>query len=160
MFKRYGVGLAVSFAYSYLSIKGGGVVTGDYLIHDPCTIRFEAQVQKDVRTLAKDLGVQLKEFEMSGMTTLCCGEGGGAGFLDNGAGKTWTKKRREEAGDTAILTYCAGCTSRFDSRNTRHLVDILYPEIAVSGKRVRPLWTYLNRLVLKIRLFLKIFRKS
>ncbi|MCC3870330.1 heterodisulfide reductase-related iron-sulfur binding cluster [Terrisporobacter mayombei] len=45
-------------------------------IDDPCTVRYDYELQNQVREIAKKLGFNLKELDYNGEITTCCGYGG------------------------------------------------------------------------------------
>lgn len=165
IFKTYGEGLTVETVYEVLAqnldrlteFKTAFSGTAAQLtIHDPCPLRNEVQVQRSVRSLLAFRGFEVREMRNSGALTLCCGEGGAVGFINPGLAKTWTEKRRTQAQDDLIVTYCAGCAEFLNQvAPTCHLGDLLYdPERTLAGEKTaaRAPFTYLNRLLLKWRL--------
>lgn len=128
-------------------------------IHDPCTIRFEDDVQQAVRGLIQQKGGQIKEMDHSCRRTLCCGEGGGTKFLSTEKSGNWGGRRFTETGDMKMVTYCAGCTRSFALARPIHLVDLLFAPVGKlfrEKKMVPAPFTYLNRLLLKIKLIFKL----
>jgi Fe-S oxidoreductase len=128
----------------------------DVVIHDPCTTRGFPRIHDAVRTLVALTGARIKEMPHNRETTLCCGEGGAAAFIAPELTGKWKKTRHAEAGGSRIITYCAGCSSTFDtSLWTTHLLDLLFDhDRALTGdeQKTRPPFTYLNRLRLKWRM--------
>lgn len=156
VFNEYGNGLAVQTVYQYLAehdLPASPQVSGVVTVHDPCSTRNDQDIHKAVRRLAAQKGLELVEMKHRGEKTLCCGEGGSAGFLVPELSKAWGMRRREEANGTRILTYCAGCANFLSAVNpTSHVVDLLFePEATLTGqaKVSKAPWTYLNRLRLK-----------
>jgi len=120
--------------------------------HDSCTARFEKSVQASVRHIAKVGGLDLREMKYHGKKSLCCGEGGGACFIAPGLIQEWKKKRRQEMDGQLILTYCAGCANFIGSKETAHILDLIFPPKPGSSKKVKAAkapFTYLYRLMLK-----------
>jgi Fe-S oxidoreductase len=130
--------------------------TGKAAVHDSCVTRHETRMHRAVRKLAREAGAELSEMKGKGKGTLCCGEGGAVGFINEELARTWTRRRAEQAKGRTVITYCAGCAG-YLGRDMRavHLADLLVdPERALAGKaRVSssPM-TYLNRRLLKGRL--------
>jgi len=156
VFKEYGNGIAVQTVYEYLAEHALPVsprVSGVVTVHDPCATRYDQEIHKAVRRLAAQKGLELVEMKHRGGKTLCCGEGGSAGFLMPELSKAWGMRRKEEANGTRILTYCAGCANFLGAVNpTSHVLDLLFePEATLTGraKVSKAPWTYLNRLRLK-----------
>jgi len=68
----------------------------------------------------------------------------------------WGQVRKEQAGNDAVITYCAGCAGflSLSGITTVLLADLLLDlKKALSGEIIpdKPLMTYLNRLRLKRR---------
>ena len=159
VFDAYGQGLEVRTVYEALAEQGlPGAQAGPatVTVHDPCAVRQAEPVQRAARQLAVQAGLTLREMPHHGPSTLCCGEGGGVGFLFPELSRAWVEERRREADGQTVLTYCAGCAGILGQHMpARHLLDLLlYPQEALAGRApvsAAPL-TYLNRLRLKKRL--------
>lgn len=160
MFSRYGEGLSVRTVYQeFVEIFSGnssGLDPETVTVHDPCSVREFEQIHQDVRTLVQRTGLKVEEMSHYGQTTLCCGEGGGIGFVDRPLREDWALRRKAEACGRKIITYCGGCTSLLEKVTpTYHLLDLLYAPVDTIQGRVhadRPPHTYLSRLHLKRRL--------
>jgi len=101
------------------------------------------------------MGLSFTEMTHNRAKTFCCGEGGAAIFLNGGRDRGWRGKRFAEAGDRSLVTYCAGCTSALASGHTYHLLDLLLASpgrCEKAPKAVKPPFTYLNRLHLKMKM--------
>jgi Fe-S oxidoreductase len=123
-------------------------------IHDPCVIRFDQHVRGAVRKLVKDQGFRVEEMPHSGLSTLCCGEGGGVGFLAPDLAGAWSKLRQKEARTIGrkVVTYCAGCADVLSRLiPTTHVFDMIFEAEGSSGNtRVAKLpVAYWKRLKLK-----------
>lgn len=162
VFKTYGSPLEVVTIYEFLAENGLPVSaetkTADHSlppvsIHDPCVLRNEKTVLEAVRTLAAAKGFAVVEMPHAGRRTLCCGEGGAAGFVASEFASTWGDLRREEAGDRRLLTCCAGCAELLNRKTpTDHILDVIvHPEAVAAGKRktTKTPMTYFNRIRLK-----------
>jgi Fe-S oxidoreductase len=163
MFKDSGDNLDVAMVYdvvrlSELSGKAEGSGTA-MTVHDPCPLRSERQVQDSVRSILEGLGLSLEEMKHRRRLTVCCGEGGAAGFVRPEHARAWSSIRSSESGGRTVVTYCAGCAAFLGKRlPTLHLIDLLFdPDRALTGslQASQGLRTYLNRLRLKRR-----FKKS
>ncbi|MFZ5568945.1 MAG: (Fe-S)-binding protein [Thermodesulfobacteriota bacterium] len=158
LFKTYGTALQVETIYEHISRNGvpgnpGG--HGPVTIHDPCPLRREDDVHNAVRDLAGRMGFSLRESKHKRDRTLCCGEGGSVGFVRGDLADEWRRRRRQEAEELPVLTYCAGCAG-FLGRDMRtfHIADALIsPRACIDGTApvARAPFTYLNRLLLKRR---------
>ncbi|MBU0974060.1 MAG: (Fe-S)-binding protein [Proteobacteria bacterium] len=158
MFTQYASGFDIKTVYEVLDSGGLPVVVlgnRKVVVHDPCPMREETNVQTAVRNLLTASGIPFEEMKHWGKKTLCCGEGGSVGFVRPELAKKWGLLRQKESENRTIVTYCAGCAG-FLSRvaPTVHIADILFsPEGALSSgiKVARAPFTYLNRLKLKQR---------
>jgi len=160
VFKENGNGLEIKTVYEVLAEKGLPVnqtPTGKpVVIHDPCAIRHEIPIHDAVRTLVRNQGLQVEEMSHQGLKTLCCGEGGAVGMLAPELAGQWGQKRKAEAENRVLVTYCVGCSSLLGKlTSTLHLLDLAFePEAALEGKvkAAGPPWTYWNRLIVKKKL--------
>ena len=159
VFSSYGQDFQVKTVYQVLAENNGfkpASSSQQLVIHDPCPLRYQDEIQASVKSLLDQCGFEIKKSKKSGKKTICCGEGGAVGFHNPGFARAWGEKRRELAGEDRIVTYCAGCAG-FLSRSGKvsHLGDVLFdPERALAGKSKvsRSPFTYLNRMLLKRRL--------
>lgn len=124
-------------------------------MHDPCPLREETAVQDSIRLILTRMGLSLSEMRHHGKLTVCCGEGGSAGFARQVLAKKWGQIRRDEADGRKIVTYCAGCAGFLDRITpTLHIADVLFStDKAINGglQVAKSPFTYINRLKLKHR---------
>ena len=160
IFRQYGRGLNVRTVYEALRLNGvpadlHGAVAAEISVHDPCPLRNDSQTQTAVRGLLTDLGYAVAEMRHCKNFTVCCGEGGGVGFAEPRLAAEWTGLRLREAGSRRMATYCAGCCAALSRTTpTVHILDLLFrPEPARNNALTvaRPPMTYVNRLLLKLR---------
>lgn len=159
MFSQYGDGLVVETIYRFLAENfkhAGNKLSGTVTVHDPCALRHEKNVAESVRTLITETGLNIIEMQHCNEKTLCCGEGGAAGYTSPDISGKWGRLRKTEAGGNRIITYCVGCANHLNPITpASHILDLLYePEAALSGKAKvskSPI-TYLNRIRLKRKL--------
>ena len=156
VFSQYGSPLQVATVYQHLAFRSLPETTDTaqpVTVHDPCSIRNEKDVHAAVRTLLRSNELKIEEMKHHGQKTICCGEGGTVECMNPAFAREWGERRREEAGGTRILTYCAGCVNYLGRFNpTSHILDFLFePEATLQGrvKVSRAPMTYLNRLRLK-----------
>ncbi len=155
IFKEYGSGLEVETVYELLAREADFSlnIQERVTVHDPCGVRFASGVQESSRELLQQQGLEILEMKHNRATTICCGEGGSAGFVRPDFAISWITKRVEEAGQGTIISYCAGCTHFLGKRSRiYHLLDLLFfPEVVFARKhRVsRAPFTYWNRFRLK-----------
>ncbi|MFH1033457.1 MAG: VTT domain-containing protein [Pseudomonadota bacterium] len=161
VFETHGQDLEVRTVYEVLAEQGPPqapalAVATTVTLHDSCAVRWAQPVQEAARQLASQAGLTVREMPHHGARTLCCGEGGGVGFLSPELAQAWVAKRRQEAGQERVLTYCAGCAGMLGgSTPTSHLLDVLLdPRAALAGRApvAKAPLTYWNRLRLKKRL--------
>lgn len=155
VFKTYATQLRVLTVYEVfqntikpLSAQGNETFT----LHDPCVMRWENGVQDAVRKIGANLGITFQEMKHSRKKTVCCGEGGSVGFLNEELVENWGDIRKKEAGNLPVLTYCAGCSASLNAKGlaNHHILDLLYEVDTGKKARVsRSPFTYLNRLRLK-----------
>lgn len=106
---------------------GERVVGRTYVIHDPCTSRYEPDWQNAVRSGFSAMGMDFHELKMSRNLTECCGYGGVAWLAHPELTKDIIRRRiNEDQAD--FLTYCVMCRDLFaaEGKPTLHLLDLLY----------------------------------
>ena len=130
MFDKYGHEIEVVTIYDVLA---GSALDGDksqlkqVTVHDPCRMRACLSAQQSVRILLNSLGIEVEEMKNHGRLTLCCGEGGGVGYLNQELAESWADKRVAQAGEYPIVTYCSGCVAQLQSKATvHHILDLLF----------------------------------
>jgi glutamate synthase (NADPH) small chain len=134
-------------------------------IHDPCTARYAAPVQRAVRTLATDLGVAVEELPLSGETTECCGFGG---LMHNAHPEVAEVSRRHRANLSPFpyLAYCAMCRDNLAAagKPSVHLLDLIFPPTGRldPAHRPRPGWSERqeNRARLKERFLTQLWKET
>ncbi len=155
MFKEYTPDLNVQTIYEVLRpqpLNPPQAIT----VHDPCGVRFEPHIHRAVRELLHRSNATITEMKHHGEKTLCCGEGGGVGYLDRELAQSWTTRRGDEAGNQKVITYCAGCTHYLGQQmDASHLLDLLFePQKTMAGleKVASSPFTYWHRFRLKHKL--------
>ena len=97
------------------------------VIHDPCPTRNQPEIHDAVRSLSKELGINVEELAFSREKTLCCGKGG---MTPHTAPETSIKhvNRRRNEFTHDCLTYCRECTNALASpeQKTFHMLDLLF----------------------------------
>jgi Fe-S oxidoreductase len=113
-------------------------VQGPLAIHDPCTGRHAGEVQRAVRALVADLGIDVRELGGAELTT-CCGFGGLVSFANPEIADKIVDRRTAEA-EEDFLTYCAMCRDNFARRGKRavHLLDLAFPSASAADPAARP----------------------
>ena len=167
VFRQYGSPLKVRTVYEVMRerVQGGRPVMPEpdrervFTIHDPCSVRFEKGIHRSVRDIVRRLGFFVEEMPHSRRLTYCCGEGGAIGYTGR-AGREfangWSGRRREEAGRSPVITYCAGCANYLQpGLEVYHVLDLVFDADNTLSGRFSPSkspMTYLNRAMLKFRL--------
>jgi uncharacterized membrane protein YdjX (TVP38/TMEM64 family)/Fe-S oxidoreductase len=159
VFKKYGQGLEIVSVYELIveyGLPSTPKIEEQCMIHDPCPLRNEAQIQSAIRNLTTAKGVAFDEMQKKPSRTLCCGEGGGVGFVRPEFAKRWGQLRADQSAGKNIVTYCAGCAN-FLSRYTTvwHVLDLVFFPVEVTRGRLKGVkapFTYLQRLLYKKKL--------
>ena len=108
----------------------------ELVLHDPCNTRHDAALRSAVRTLLAKRSITVREPELTGEHTECCGFGG----LSESANPDLGRKIRDgraarlsaASGDGPVadaVTYCAMCRDMLAKSGKRimHLLDLLLP---------------------------------
>ena len=101
-----------------------------FSIHDPCSTRFEPDIQSSIRKLIQAAGHRVCELEHSRDSTHCCGLGGMAFAVDsNLSAKKAMRTVIESKHD--LVTYCASCRGNLAGQGTNvlHILDLIFGEI-------------------------------
>lgn len=155
IFSEYGTGLKVRMVYEALPdhIVAGTAAEKNFIIHDPCGVRFHAAAHAAVRRLVGKTGAIPGKMEHEKERTFCCGNGAGVNVLAPELADKWKERTWKETGELPLVTYCCACAGRLSGKAPAvHALDfIAEPDAALAGKtRVSgPPFTYLNRLRLK-----------
>lgn len=110
-----------------------------YNIHDPCTARFEPEIQESVRSIVEKAGHRIVEIPHSKEETYCCGMGGMVYVTDAELGQLRSKRTLDEVNEN-IITYCASCRETLQGQggNVVHLLDLLFNSHLRSAPDVIP----------------------
>ncbi len=109
-----------------------------FSIHDPCSTRFEPDIQSSIRKLIQAAGHEVCELEHSRDSTHCCGLGGMAFAVDPDlSAKKAMRTVKESKHD--LITYCASCRGNLASQGASilHISDLIFGE-SWEEKRVAP----------------------
>jgi hypothetical protein len=123
------------------------------VLHHACGARGEGQIKTHVRNLAASLGIKLRE-GVPDRQDPCCGYGGLTVFVNADTASALTDCALEQLApkqtvpeqldaQAPLLTYCINCRDRFRSkgRDTRHLLELLYPAPEAAPARKNPTWS-------------------
>jgi len=126
-----------------------------YTIHDPCSARYQPEIQDAVRDLISKAGYTIDEHAHTRDNTHCCGMGGMVFLANSAVGAAKTKRTiRESSHD--LVTYCATCRDIFSGQGKKcvHLLELLFgknpakqaskipnsPEIATENMKTLNQW--------------------
>jgi uncharacterized membrane protein YdjX (TVP38/TMEM64 family)/Fe-S oxidoreductase len=158
MFNAYGDGITVETVWEMMdghALPETAQGQGELLVHDPCPLRQEDEIQNAVRSLVFRMGMAVENIRSQKKRTLCCGEGGSVGCVRPDLARTWGATRQQQAGGRTLMTYCAGCAGFLGRLTpTIHLADLIFDtQNILSGrfKAARAPFTYLHRIRLKNR---------
>ncbi|MBS3976699.1 MAG: NAD(P)-binding protein [Syntrophomonadaceae bacterium] len=104
-----------------------GVSPKKLAVHDACTTRHEARLQKSIRSILHKLGHQVEELDTGWGKTECCGYGGLQLFANRDLARKGAERRIKES-EADYLAYCAMCRDIFAGRGKRvyHLLDLIF----------------------------------
>ncbi|TVM16336.1 4Fe-4S ferredoxin [Oceanidesulfovibrio indonesiensis] len=122
-----------------LALPQGAGGQGAYTLHDPCTSRHEPAVQVSARAMAKRLGVIVRDPDLTGIYTECCGFGGLMEAANPGMA-TKVVAQRTTDNPAPFLAYCAMCRDSLSRQGAKviHLLDLLYPHLAREPEPASP----------------------
>ena len=130
-------------------------------VHDPCTTRYEPQIQESARALIRRLGYAVEELTLSRERTACCTYGGVMWLANRPLAEAAVRRRIGES-QADYVTYCAMCRDFFAARGKRtlHLLDLIYgADPSTTAERPSPGFSqrHENRAHLKRRLLREIW---
>lgn len=112
------------------------VFNAPFAVHDPCSTRYEANIQDAVRNILRKMGCTIEELSFSREKTECCSYGGLMWLANRPVADEMVQRRIAES-RLDYVTYCAMCRDFFARRGKRtlHLLDLIYgaPEIDHSA---------------------------
>lgn len=126
---KYGVTKSLENHYKDLDIQ--------FSLHDPCPVREEVEIHKDVRSILNSLGVNIAEFDNNRGNTECCGSGGMVRVTNSEISVRQTNKRASEAKTDNIVTYCESCCESMLScgKSTLHVLDFIFNDDVINKKK-------------------------
>jgi glutamate synthase (NADPH) small chain len=152
--------------WSVLETSPAAVTSSDtsrpLAVHDPCTTRFQAQLQASARRLMAECGLKIEELPLGGENTECCGFGGLMLNADPELARAVTRGRAGRS-NSDYITYCAMCRDSLAAAGKRviHLLDLFFPDPQHPdpAMRPRPDWSRRqeNRARLKARLLERVW---
>ena len=98
-------------------------------IHDACPTRTEARVHDAVRTLLKNMNIEIVEAEYTRDKAVCCGDSF-YGTIPAEQVKVEMKKRADQMPCEDVVIYCVSCIKAMyiGGKKPRYLVDLLFGE--------------------------------
>ena len=110
-----------------------------YNIHDPCTARYEPEIQASIRSIIKKSGNSLIEILHSKDESQCCGMGGMVYAVDEELGKLRSRRTLDES-DKDIVTYCATCRETLQGQGGHviHVLDVIFNTELNNALKVPP----------------------
>lgn len=134
-------------------------------LHDPCTTRYESELQTHIRNLLQKTDQPFEEITAKGEFAQCCGFGGLMQNANQDLAKTVIKRLAGQS-MADYITYCAVCRDNLAGagKRTVHILDLLFPENSEPdpAARKRPGWSERqeNRLRLKDDLLSELWAKD
>ncbi|VVB65282.1 Uncharacterised protein [uncultured archaeon] len=127
-----------------------------FSIHDPCSTRFEREIQDSVRKLIEASGHRIDELEHSRDSTNCFGLGGMAFAVDSDLSAKKAMITIKEA-KSDLVTYCASCRGNLAAQGTQvlHVLDLIFNENWLENGLIPPAEPSIaqeNQRILKLRL--------
>ncbi len=103
--------------------------------HDPCYLaRHNDEQDAPRQVLAALPEIEIREMPHAGVTTLCCGGGGGRMWLETASGERFSDVRVREAqgtGASLLITACPFCiTCLEDSLKSQRTADLAVLDVA------------------------------
>lgn len=98
-----------------------------YAVFDPCSSREFAQMQRSVRQVLRNSGMQIEELPNHGKDAQCCGYGGHIHAVDRNLLDRVTEARISTS-TADYITYCTNCKDSFAASGKRaaHVLDLLW----------------------------------
>lgn len=144
-----------------ISVKGKNVYKNEvFNVFDPCSVRNQIKIQKDVRNLALRAGLQIEEFPRKDFHG-CCGYGGHVSEA-NPEYYDYVVSSRCDMSMKPYLVYCINCRDIFRERGKRaiHILELFFPSdtndeaLCDLSKRRQ------NRIELKNKLLQRIWKEE
>lgn len=139
--------------------EGAKALSRPAVLHDSCGARGDHETQNAIRSLAQQLGCELKDTPDSGDRSPCCGYGGLAAYANPEVAAEMTASCLNGS-DAPCISYCMACRDRFarQGHESRHILELCYGTDAgappdISEKRR-------NRLTLKRELLWELWQEE
>ncbi|MCE1252452.1 MAG: 4Fe-4S dicluster domain-containing protein [Anaerolineae bacterium] len=141
IFKTYYPQVKISSLWTLLDRLGlpdDKNITGEgktITIQDPCSTRYEPEIQDSVRRILNRLGYQINELTLSREKTECCSYGG-LMWLSNRKLAADVINKRIVLSPLDYLTYCVMCRDFFASEGkaSMYLLDVLFDPAGAQAR--------------------------
>ena len=96
-------------------------------VHDPCSTRYETDIQDSARSILTQLGYGIEELPLSREKTECCSYGGQMWLANRKLAQNVIQRRIGES-PLDYMTYCTMCRDLFAAKGkpTLHLLDLIF----------------------------------
>jgi Fe-S oxidoreductase len=103
-------------------------------VHDSCSFRRKPQVHAAVRRLLGKMKISVREAELSGTRSVCCGDNFYA-HVPNERVVEFQKTRAAQMPCEDVAVYCVSCIKSMavGGKRPRHMVDLVLGEETVPG---------------------------
>ena len=107
--------------------KNHGTFYEEACVFDPCSSRYDSNMQESVRKLAEEAGIKLKELFYSREKAQCCGWGGHIQISNPSLFKKMANNRINVR-DLPYITYCTNCKDTFfdSGKECIHILDLVF----------------------------------
>jgi hypothetical protein len=104
---------------------------GRISVFDPCSSRYEPEIQKSIRKIVHRLGYEIEEIDSRGINPRCCGFGGLISASD-AVLPSVIQSHNAALSDLEYVTYCTNCRDSFSicEKPSRHILDLIFDEDA------------------------------
>lgn len=119
-----------------LDLPKASAMPAEFAFHDPCTTRYEKEIQDSARQLAINTGAGLHELEFNHNRAKCCGYGGLQYHINPDLTGEIIKKRIAQS-PLPYLTSCSNCRDFFlkYDKDSYHVLELIFgKERAISGE--------------------------
>lgn len=110
-----------------LGLPGESTTEGTVSIFDPCSSRYNPNMQDSVRALVTAAGAEIAELPRGGQNAVCCGFGGHI-YPANKELYNCIGKSRAGLSEQPFVTYCANCRDllSYHEKPTAHVLGLIF----------------------------------
>lgn len=138
IFKENLENVEISMVYDYIDDKQLKNIGNSkcVAVDDPCSARYEVDLQDKVREISEKLGYNLEELDYNKKETTCCGYGGLTCFSHRELREDIVQSRIDQS-DLDYITYCINCRDAYlgQNKNSKHILQLIYD---FEGKNKKP----------------------